>query len=76
MDFKKLIDGLISESGESEWVEFKVNNYNPQLIGEYISALSNSACIHFEPFGYIIFGIADKSHEIVGTKFKPFQIGS
>ena len=28
---------------ETEWVEFKCNNANPEEIGEYISALANSA---------------------------------
>jgi ATP-dependent DNA helicase RecG len=32
MDFQKLIHYLISESGESEWVEFKVNKDDPQPI--------------------------------------------
>ncbi|MEZ5069574.1 MAG: putative DNA binding domain-containing protein [Bacteroidales bacterium] len=58
---------------ETEWIEFKTNN--SQDIGEYISALSNSACIHDENFGYLVFGIADQSHEIVGTTFSPFQKG-
>ncbi len=30
---------------ETEWVEFKHNNDDPQLIGEYISALANSAAL-------------------------------
>ena len=30
---------------ETEWVEFKVNNAEPQEIGEYISALANSAAL-------------------------------
>ncbi|MFT4665270.1 MAG: ATP-dependent DNA helicase RecG [Gammaproteobacteria bacterium] len=38
---------------ETEWVEFKVNNTNPQGIGEYLSALSNSAALHEKEFGYL-----------------------
>lgn len=30
---------------ETEWVEFKHNKHNPEEIGEYISALSNSAVL-------------------------------
>ncbi|MGC9315765.1 MAG: helix-turn-helix domain-containing protein [bacterium] len=58
-------------SDEKEWVEFKVDNYNPQGIGEYISALSNSACLHNQSKGYLVFGIEDKTCKIVGTKFEP-----
>ncbi|NDV16155.1 transcriptional regulator [Muricauda sp. TY007] len=58
---------------ETEWLEFKVNN--GKNLGEYISALSNSACVHNKDFGYLIFGIDDKSHRIVGTKFDLNQKG-
>ena len=64
---------IIAYTGENEWIEFKVNDYNPQEIGEYISALSNSACLHNKEYGYLIFGIENSSKEIVGTSFKPKQ---
>lgn len=66
-----LIDELRALPHESEWVEFKVNNCNPQLIGEYISALANSACIENKEFGYLVFGIENEKHQAVGTYFKP-----
>ncbi len=56
---------------ESEWVEFKVNNGNPQEIGEYIAALSNSACYQKQKYAYLIYGVEDNTHRFVGTKFKP-----
>lgn len=40
-----LIDRLRQLPVETEWLEYKMNNYEPELIGEYISALSNSATI-------------------------------
>ena len=43
--FISLIDRLRQLPEETEWLEYKVNNYEPELIGEYISALSNSATI-------------------------------
>ena len=67
----KLLEDLINLPQETEWVEFKKNNYNPVLIGKYISALSNSACLHDKEYGYLLFGIEDKTHEVTGTKFKP-----
>jgi len=48
MNVKELLYVLLSEPAESEWLEFKVNNDQPELIGQYISALSNSACLHKE----------------------------
>ena len=70
MDNEKLIillSELRSISQEKEWIEFKVNNSNE--IGEYISALSNAACLHGEKYGYLVFGIEDETHRIVGTNF-------
>jgi predicted HTH transcriptional regulator len=66
-EFKIVLSDLRAYPVETEWVEFKINN--DQEIGEYISALSNSACIHDEAFGYLVFGVEDKSHRIVGTTF-------
>jgi predicted HTH transcriptional regulator len=56
---------------ETEWVEFKLNNALPEDIGQYVSALSNSAALCDRQFGYLIWGIEDKSHNIVGTSFNP-----
>lgn len=59
---------------ETEWLEYKMNNENPQMIGEYISALSNSAAICNREKAYLIWGINDISHEIEGTEFSPKQV--
>ncbi len=71
MNFKSLIDTLCEEKTETEWIEFKKNYSNPQSIGEYISALSNSACLCEEEYGYLIYGIENKTHKIIGTGFSP-----
>ena len=42
---KSLVRELIKLPNDTEWVEFKCNNKNPQMIGEYISCLSNSATL-------------------------------
>lgn len=66
-----LVDELRSLDRETEWVEFKHNNADPQMIGEYVSALSNSAALHRKPAAYILWGIDDSTHQVVGTSFKP-----
>ena len=68
---KKLIDDLVKQPNESEWVEFKLDFHSEQEIGERISALSNGACICNQDYGYLVFGIEDKTHLIKGTTFKP-----
>lgn len=72
-ELEKLLKELQALPKECEWAEFKVNNWNPQEIGEYLSALANSACYHQQKFGYLAFGIEDETHRLVGTVFKPFR---
>ena len=66
-----LLDRLRAEPHESEWLEFKGNRFEPQPLGEYISALANSACLLGKPRAYLVFGIADGSHAVIGTTFDP-----
>lgn len=68
---KSLVLEFIKLPNETEWIEFKQDNKDPYLIGEYISALSNSATLNNKPNAYIIWGVNDKTHEITGTTFKP-----
>lgn len=69
-DLIALIDELLALPTETEWVEFKENNiYPPERIGEYISALSNSACLHNKSEAYLIVGVENETHKVVGTKF-------
>ncbi len=71
--FANLLAELSQLSKETEWVEFKHNNDHPQAIGEYISALSNAAALSSKPTAYMIWGIADDDHALVGTDFRPSQ---
>ncbi|MCY4645255.1 MAG: putative DNA binding domain-containing protein [Bacteriovoracales bacterium] len=65
----QLLQSLLSRGGECEWVEFKKNYCDPKEIGEYLSALGNSALIHDQKYGYLVFGIEDSSFKIIGTAF-------
>ena len=66
-----LVRELCKLPQETEWVEFKVNNDEPQAIGEYISGLSNGAALHGKTQAYILWGVDDQTHDIVGTSFSP-----
>jgi ATP-dependent DNA helicase RecG len=69
--FYSLLHELRKLPNETEWVEFKCNNSDPVEIGEYISALSNSAPLNDKANAYIVWGINDINHEIEGTSFLP-----
>ncbi|ESX45786.1 hypothetical protein X762_24910 [Mesorhizobium sp. LSHC426A00] len=62
-----MVDHLRSMPAETEWFEFKVNNFNPDTVGRYVSALANSAILNDKEHAYLVFGVEDKSHEVVGT---------
>jgi ATP-dependent DNA helicase RecG len=70
-EFEILIEELRALPKECEWVEFKQNNSEPEMIGQYISALSNSACLENKEYGYLVYGIENETHKIVGTNFNP-----
>lgn len=65
-----LIKELCKLPKEVGWVEFKHNNCQPIMIGEDISALANSATLNDRDYAYLIWGVDDGSHEIVGTKVR------
>ena len=66
-----LIDGFRAAPSEISWAEFKVDNTDPQMIGELISAVANSAAYSEEAFGFVIWGVRDDDHVVVGTRFTP-----
>ena len=69
-----LIRELCNLPSETGWVEFKVNNFNPQEIGEYISALANSAALDGKAHAYLTWGIEDSTHKVIGTTFEPRRV--
>lgn len=70
---KSLVKELLKLPNETEWIEFKHNNKDPQMIGEYISALSNAAALNGKANAYMLWGVDDTTHEILGTDFTPSQ---
>lgn len=70
LDLVNLIDTLRTENETEEgWLEFKSNYLHPEDFAKDISALSNSAALKELPFAYLVFGIHDKNHEVIGTTF-------
>ena len=57
---------------ENEVVEFKKaeNSFDFDDLGKYFSALSNEANLREHQFAWLVFGIDNKSHAIIGTSYK------
>ena len=68
-NFEKLIYELIKLPNETPWLEFKHNNYSPEMIGKDISALANAATFYEKKCAYMIWGVQDETHDIVGTEY-------
>lgn len=66
-----LIDELRQQSAESSGLEFKKDNIDARLIGKLCSALANAARIENNDLAYILWGVDDETHQVVGSKFDP-----
>jgi len=66
-----LIDQLRSQTSEAEVVEFKHNNSDPKLVGKLCSAMANSARIAQQTCAFVLWGIDDENHCVLGTSFDP-----
>lgn len=68
---RALIDDLLTRPAETSWVEFKENKAEHKMIGKLISALANAARLADQGFAYVLWGIRDSDHAVVGTSFEP-----
>ncbi|MBQ8983002.1 MAG: ATP-binding protein, partial [Lachnospiraceae bacterium] len=72
---QKEMENLLSDlldNWEDEVVEFKEaeKDYDKEKIGQYFSALSNEANLRSLQYGWLIFGVRNKSREIVGSNYR------
>jgi ATP-dependent DNA helicase RecG len=58
---------------EEATVEFKRNREEPSDIGQYLSALANSALLAGHDRAWMVWGVADGTHAVTGTSFNPFS---
>ncbi len=73
-ELQNILADIQASSKECEWIELKHNNWKPELIGEYVSALSNGAAYMGQSKAYLAFGLNDETHAIEGTNFDPQKL--
>ena len=66
-----LIDELLALPSETSWLEFKQGNADPDVVGKRCSALSNAARVDGRDVAYMLWGVEDNTHRVVGTDFNP-----
>lgn len=68
-----LLESLLRLHREQATVEFKSNWEAPVDIGQYISALANSAALQRHDRAWMVWGVNDVSLAVTGTTFDPFS---
>lgn len=70
-DYINILNKLLNHT-EHEVVEFKhaKDNYSFEDMGKYFSALSNEANLRGLKRAWLVFGIKDKTHVILGTNYR------
>ena len=71
-ELKTILDRLLDLESENEVVEFKEakNDFDSRKLGKYFSALSNEANLKKVKSAWLVFGIENKKHDIVGTQYR------
>jgi predicted HTH transcriptional regulator len=65
-----LVNDLLRQ-GEVSWVEFKLNNSDPEMLGIRVAAISNAARLSGQQTGFMLWGISDAPAAVIGTTFNP-----
>lgn len=67
-----ILDSLLTLPAENEVVEFKraANGFGDQELGQYFSALSNEANLKGKPCAWLVFGVENDTHAVVGSQYK------
>jgi ATP-dependent DNA helicase RecG len=70
--FLRLLDELRALPTETEWVEFKEakRDFDSRKLGKYVSALAIEACLAGRPYGWLVFGVRNEDHSVVGTSYR------
>ena len=71
-ELHRVLMDAIALPNENEIVEFKSarNGYHFDNIGKYFSALSNEANLKSKPWAWLIFGVEDTKHKIIGSRYR------
>ena len=66
-----IIEECLNLPDETDWVEFKHNNADYNMLWERLCGLSNSACLSWKDYAFLIYWIEDWTLEIKWTDFIP-----
>jgi len=72
-ELTRLLHSLLTLPAETEIVEFKKaeNSFSDSDLGEYFSALANEANLKGVEMSWLVFGVDNNTHRVLGTNYKP-----
>ncbi len=72
-EINHILTSLQEMPDETETVEFKKaeNSFSDSDLGKYFSALSNEANLKRTKQAWLVLGVENSTHQIVGTSYKP-----
>lgn len=72
-EINHILTSLLEMPDETETVEFKKaeNSFSDSDLGKYFSALSNEANLKRTKQAWLVLGVENSTHQIVGTSYKP-----
>lgn len=72
IELNHILKNLRNLSAENEIVEFKEakTGYDFTKLGKYFSALSNEPNLKGTPYAWLVFGVENRKHGIVGSQFR------
>jgi ATP-dependent DNA helicase RecG len=75
LELRQILQQLRNLTAENEIVEFKEakNGYDLSKLGKYFSALSNEANLKGRQYAWLVFGVENKKHAIVGSQFRTLR---
>ncbi len=73
LNLTNLVFELVKTPTENEWLEFKKDNADATVIGKDISALANGAALQEKDQAYMLWGIDNTTHALIGTTFSPYD---
>lgn len=71
IELENMLRDFCRYPAEPMWFEFKTGLMDPVQIAKYISGLANVAAYSGRTHGYLVWGVHNDTHEIVGTDFDP-----
>lgn len=69
-NIEQLAMTLLDEREECQWLEFKSANFNPEMIGQDVSAIANGATLCDRQCGYMLWGVENETRSIVSARLQ------